>query len=45
MLTEIKDKVHSAFSFAFGLAVLMLFELAYMAIDAYEKFRQWRHKH
>ena len=45
MLTEIKDKVHSVFSFAFGLTVLMLFELAYMAIDAYEKSRQWRHKH
>lgn len=41
MLTEIKDKVLSAFS----LTVLMLLELAYMAIDAYEKFRQRRHKH
>ena len=46
MLTEMKDKVHSIFGFAFGLVVLMLFfELAYMAIDAYEKFRQRRHKH
>lgn len=45
MLTEMKDKVHSIFSFAFGLTVLMLFELAYMAIDAYEKSRQRRHKH
>lgn len=41
MLTKIKDKVLSAFS----LAVLMLFELAYMAIDAYEKSRQRRYKH
>lgn len=41
MLTEMKDKVLSAFS----LAVLMLLELAYMAIDAYEKSRQRRHKH
>ena len=45
MLTEMKDKVLSAFSSAFSLAVLMLLELAYMAIDAYEKFRQRRHKH
>ena len=45
MLTEMKDKVHSIFGVAFGLAVLMLFELAYMAIDAYEKSRQRRHKH
>ena len=44
MLTKMKDKVHSAFSFAFGFAVLMLFELAYMAIDAYEKSRQQRHE-
>ena len=41
MLTEIKDKVLSAFS----LAVLILLELAYMAIDAYEKSKQRRHKH
>lgn len=45
MLTKMKDKVHSAFDFAFGLTMLMLFELAYMVIDAYEKFRQRRHKH
>lgn len=40
MLTKLKDKVLSAFS----LAVLILLELAYMAIDAYEKFRQRKHK-